>query len=67
MLDRATALHRRMAERSPARTPSRGWRWALVSADHGQGVLENGKVDFLSRADFGGPRFCKSPSRETAW
>lgn len=58
MLDRATTLHRRMAERSPAEDAVP--RLAVGAACRPttvRAVTENGKVEFLSRADFGHPRF----------
>jgi hypothetical protein len=58
MLDRATTLHRRMAERSPAEDAvSRLAVGASCRPTTARGLLENGKVEFLSRADFGHPRF----------
>lgn len=58
MLDRATTLHRRMAERNPAEDAvPRLTVGAACRPTTARALVENGKVEFLSRADFGHPRF----------
>ena len=58
MLDRATTLHRRMAERNPAEDAvPRLAVGAACRPTTARALTENGKVEFLSRADFGHPRF----------
>jgi len=58
MLERATTLHRRMAERNPAEDAvPRLAVGAACRPTTARALAENGKVEFLSRADFGHPRF----------
>jgi pimeloyl-ACP methyl ester carboxylesterase len=58
MLDRAATLHRRMAEPSPAEDAvPRLAVGAACRPTTARGLMENGKVEFLSRADVGHPRF----------